>query len=148
MIVCLENSLQIYIDNKIIEARLANIVLTEKRSLVTLAKAKDQENRVLVRINTCSGYVRNARGYWETIEGSVNCVAKGHGAFGDAGRVGTWDEGLCVLYSGAVVRVFGSRHGDWVIGYKDGQLEAMDYSDWQIKQAVMNAEVEGGIEWL
>lgn len=138
------------IDNKIMETKLGVAVKNQegKPFVITLAKAKDQEDRVLIKISTYSGYIRNARGYWEIIEGSVDCVVKGHGAFGEAGRVGTWDEGLCILRSGAVVRVFGSRYGDWIIGYKDGQLEAMDYSDWQIKQAVMNAEIEGGIEWL
>lgn len=135
------------VDNKIVEARMASVVIKDQ-TYITLAKTKEPEGRVLVRINTDTGYVRGAKGCWEVIEGLADCIISGYGAFGDAGRVGNWDDGLFILYSGAVIQVKGSRYGNWVIAYKDGQLEAMNFSDWQIRQAINSEKNEGGVTWL
>ena len=64
------------------------------------------DKAVLVRIDTGTGYVRNAAGRWTAAAGKPEELISGHGAFGDAGRVGGWKDSLVVMRPGDVIRVY------------------------------------------
>lgn len=66
----------------------------------------------LARVSTCGAYVRGANGNVRVLVATaskVRVVARGQGAFGDAGRTGTWDDLLLVVEPGTVLRVKPSR---------------------------------------
>jgi hypothetical protein len=99
---------------------------------------------VLVRINTNGGYIRNGRGYWDAVSGDPVNLAGGYGAFGDAGRIGNWNDGLVVIHPGDVVRIHPSRswgQGDSALWLDEfGQLHNASWQDYENLQAVAKTE--------
>jgi len=65
----------------------------------------DGSANILVRVCTQAVYTRGASGWWEAIRGNPETLALGRGAHGDAGRCGSWDDGLVVLHPGDVLKV-------------------------------------------
>jgi hypothetical protein len=100
---------------------------------------------VLVRINSNGGYIRGGCGGWNVMAGSPVSLISGYGAFGDAGRVGSWNDGLVVMNHGDVIQVHTSRaiNGTrsfalWISA--DGQPQTANWQDWENLQAVAKAE--------
>ena len=54
---------------------------------------------------TAGKYTRGSYGSHEVLAGEVTPVVAGHGARGDAGRIGGWTEALVIMSPGAVVLV-------------------------------------------
>lgn len=75
---------------------------------VTVTKGGDPDNKWLMRISTEGSYIRGAEGNVRFL-GDAQLIAKGYGAFGDAGRTGTWDDVLICVSIGTVLRVKPSR---------------------------------------
>lgn len=63
------------------------------------------DKRVLVKVSSSGTYTRNTYGvivaYWE----EPKLVARGSGAFGDAGRLGSWADDLWIIPPGSAVWV-------------------------------------------
>ncbi len=79
----------------------------------------------LARIYTNSGYLRNARGWVGVLPGStVTVIAKGYGAFGDAGRIGRWQDILAIVPSNTWVRVKCTRSDPYYLWFGDVQGSA------------------------
>jgi len=108
---------------------------------------KPDDQRILVRVNTCGCYTKNTSGSWRVIRGDPLVLVKGYGAEGLAGRCGSWDDGLIVMSPGDILHV--KRHG----GYKTpphalvcgpNGLEAVDWADYeqlsQVEGAANTAE--------
>jgi len=70
-----------------------------------LARSNGKDSRFLVRVKTVAPYTPYTHGHWETVEGSPEVLAKGWGAHGAGGVMGTWDDGLIVMSPGDVLRV-------------------------------------------
>jgi len=88
--------------------------LKPEKSFYVLEQPKGVSWKVLVRINTFGGYIRNGHGAWSTITGEPETIVVGHGAFGDATRLGGWDDGLVLMKPGDLIQVRPSR--DWGSG--------------------------------
>lgn len=73
---------------------------------------EDHSSSWLMRLSTEGAYVRGANGnvrVFSEHEGNVKVIAKGQGAFGDAGRTGTWDDFLIEVQPDTVLRIKPSR---------------------------------------
>ena len=137
-------------DNKVFDADVVPITIPasgdkpEKKFWVLSKSQKSSEGAVLVRIDTEGTYTRDSIGSWKTIKGNPETIVEGYGAYGDAGRIGNWDDGLVIMRPGDVLRV--KRSG----GYKnrpdalffdaDGNLTSMDFEEWEALQALEQAE--------
>jgi hypothetical protein len=163
------------VDGCVLEAHLKKITLAakpekglkEKTFYVLQKPHKNEEGAVLVRICTDTGYLRGANGRYSTVEGQPVTLISGHGAFGEAGRVGSWADSLVTMKKGDVVRVRPSRgehsYALWLDGGKPvtatwqeyenvvavkksaaadpeiifGQMQAFTFADGQIKKGVI-----------
>ncbi len=105
-----------------------------------LEKPRGGTTEVLVRINSHTSYIRNGQGCWRTIVGEPQTLISGYGAFGDAGRIGNWDDGLVVLRPGDVLKVFPSRGNEYALWLKDGKPTTTSWKDYENIQAVEKAK--------
>jgi len=88
----------------------------------------------LSRISTEGSYVRGANGNVSappSLAGMVQVVAKGNGAFGDAGRIGTWvDLILATHLESFHIRVKPSRGDAYILLFQEGATPAkISYSE-------------------
>ena len=95
----------------------------------------DVDNSVglIIRVSTEGSYVRGANGNVSVSPNDVdkvNVVAKGYGAFGDAGRTGTWDDVLLVVTNATVLRVKPSRGDAYLMSIdEDFNVQKLSYSE-------------------
>lgn len=140
----------VVVDGRVLEARLVKIILPakdgkpEKGFFVLEAPnlAEEHGAPVIVRVNTYGGYVRNGNGSWTTLSGTPEEVISGYGAFGDAGRIGGWADGLLILRSGDALRVVESRSEGvrWVIWHTGEAVKTATLQEYENLQAVAKAE--------
>ena len=108
------------------------------------AEGQGDEPAVLVRVNTYGGYLKNGSGYWKTVAGSPEVLIAGYGAFGDAGRIGGWADGLVVMRPGDVLRIHPTRSwgdGDSALWVDEaGALQTASWADYENLTAVAQAE--------
>ncbi|MBI4142551.1 hypothetical protein HY480_01605 [Candidatus Uhrbacteria bacterium] len=77
------------------------------------------------------------------MSGTPEDLISGHGAFGDAGRIGGWRDGIVLLRPGDVLRITesrseGVRYVLWV--EEDGTPKTATWQDWENLQVVAKAE--------
>ena len=77
----------------------------------------------LARVSTLTAYIRCALGtVYAPVESQVEVVANGYGAFGLAGRVGTWFDYLLKVPDNTLLRVKPSRGDAWYLWFpKSGE---------------------------
>lgn len=102
------------------------------------------DNRALVRICTSGPYTRHTYGRTVPYWGEPVRVTGGHGAHGDAGRLGTWSDSLWILRPGEAVFIQpsgGDKVSTFILYHSPdspaGKLERWDVEAWR-------AEVVGG----
>jgi hypothetical protein len=120
-----------------------------EKFFVVLAKPEGNQNddRVLVRINTDVVYTRGCVGRWETISGQPQDLVKGQGAHGDAGRTAQWYDGLVVMKPGDVIKVIpdgGYKTGVYALFFEDKKLTLLPCEEYE----AMTAQVEGKAEMI
>lgn len=77
----------------------------------------------LARVSTQAAYIRGAYGNVRVlVAGTAKIVASGYGAFGDAGRIGSWDDVLISVSDGAVLRVKPSRGDAYFLHFTDERV--------------------------
>ena len=128
---------------RIMEATLCKIVLpakagkSEKTFFVLKKPQGKNDGRIFVRINTYTGYVRNASGRFETVEGNPETMVSGYGAFGDAGRIGNWDDAIVAMGPGDVLRIYPSRREhSFALWIENGQPQTAVWKDYENIRAV------------
>lgn len=106
----------------------------EKKVIYGLThSAQDEKDAFLVRVNTGAGYTRRGDGYWETWKGNPEVITQGSGADGDAGRIGSWKEGLNVLREGDVMFVHPSGGGSsYALFVSGGKLHCEKWMTWKM----------------
>ncbi len=135
------------VDNKIFEAEPTKITLSagEGKSEKTFfvlsnSKIKRNDEAVFIRINTEGTYTRNTIGCWETMKGDPETVILGNGAYGDAGRIGRWDDGLVIMRPGDALKVTlsgGYKFRPKALFFDDkNNLTTMDFEEWKALRAV------------
>lgn len=142
-------------ENKVFDAEPVKIVVpardnkSEQIFWVLAKPQKSDDGSVLVRINTEGTYTRNTGGGWKAITGSPETVVSGYGAYGDAGRIGNWDDGLVIMRLGDVLRVKRSgghkNRPDALYFNEKGVLDVADFEEWQALTA-MNQVQEASAE--
>jgi hypothetical protein len=100
---------------------------------------KSEPGAILLRISTAGPYTRDTTGDVEIGKGSPTIITSGHGAHGGAGRIGGWQDSLCVLKEGDAlyVRQEGGYKsaGPWALFVKDGGLKAEPWYQWKLRDA-------------
>lgn len=128
------------VDGRVFEAHPVKFTLpaTEgkpERVFWTLAMpTNDEDQRVLVRVNTSQVYTRDSVGGWSGVKGKPPTLIVGHGAHGDAGRIGTWDDGLVLMSPGDVLRVKpegGYKTPAFALIYDEKGLRSMPFEDYE-----------------
>lgn len=129
-------------NGKVQEAVLAPVTLnkgTEREfTFQTLEKSTQATEAFLVRINTEGTYTKYCSGTYRTVTGKPETLINAYGAYGIAGRIGNWDDGLVVMRPGDVIKVTlsgGSKLTPYAIAYTAKGLEAFDFSDWEVLTA-------------
>jgi hypothetical protein len=92
----------------------------------------------IARINCYYTYTRNTRGYYEIIAGNIEEVAAGFGAFGTAGRIGSWDDALVVVKPPfpAIVKIYpsGGKHKvlPYYLVFYDDRVDKVKEDEWEV----------------
>ena len=76
-----------------------------ERKFVVLAAPSSSSLAALVRVDTQWVYTRGSRGHVEILHGDVQVVARGNGAHGIAGRIGSWDDVLLIIPPGGEILI-------------------------------------------
>ncbi len=135
------------INGRVLDAHPAKITLPPRdgkpeKSFYVLEKPRQHGgDAVLVRVYTYTSYIRGGRGCWRRIAGEPMTLISGYGAFGAAGRVGSWDDGLIVLRHGDVLRVSPSRgQHSYALWLEAGRPVTATWQDYENLQAVEKAQ--------
>lgn len=89
----------------------------------------------LMRLSTEGAYIRGANGNVRVLKGQedrVSVVARGQGAFGDAGRTGTWDDLLVQVAPETVLRVKPSRGDAYFLNVTELEVLKISVSEVEI----------------
>ena len=129
--------------HRIIEADPVQIKISrhpygEKKFWVLAATSGGQGAETLVKVNTQGPYTRDTWGKWEPLEGAPKTITQGHGARGDAGRVGGWTDSLVVIRPGDAILVRpegGYKTRPQVVANRDSEIVSMPLEDYEILQA-------------
>ena len=106
------------------------------KTIYGLAESNKLEDAFLVRVSTGRGYTRRGNGSWELWKGSPVVLAKGSGADGAAGGIGSWLDGLFILREGDVVYVRPSGDGPaYALFVENGKVQSEPWISWKVKDA-------------
>jgi hypothetical protein len=87
-------------------------------------------NGWVARVSTNGAYVRGANGNVSVHKNSeFSLVAKGYGAFGIAGRTGTWDDLLFTVPDNTLVRVKPSRSDAYFVWFGNVKATVLSQSE-------------------
>jgi len=115
-----------------------------EKSFYVLERSVKATRNVLMRINSYGGYIRGGHGQWSDVAGKPELLVSGYGAFGDAGRIGNWDDGLVVMHPGDVIRIHLSRtwgYGDSALWIDEaGVPKTVSWQDYETMMAIHEAE--------
>ena len=105
---------------------------TTKQGKSRLNSSTDPKGWV-ARVSTEGAYIRGAVGTVSAppeVAKKVHVVAKGEGAFGDAGRTGTWDDLLVATeLEEFILRVKPSRGDAYLLLFKEGKVTRFTYEE-------------------
>lgn len=135
------------VNGRVLDAHPVKITLPAKdgkpeKGFYVLEKPRNGGgDETLVRVYTYTSYIRGGQGCWRIIAGKPQTLITGYGAFGDAGRIGNWDDGLVVMRPGDVLRVYPSRGSDsYALWLENGQPVTTTWQDYENIQAVARAQ--------
>jgi hypothetical protein len=103
---------------------------------VRLVETEDNKPGLIMRVCTHSSYVRGANGnvsvHPDHIK-NVEVITAGQGAFGAAGRTGTWDDLLLVVTGETVLRVKPSRGDAYILRVnEDFTVQRLTYAEAEV----------------
>lgn len=135
------------VNGRVLDAHPVKICLPAKdgkpeKAFYVLEKPRNGNgNAVLVRVYTFTSYIRDGQGRWRVVAGKPETLVSGFGAFGDAGRVGNWDDGLVLMRPGDVLRVYPSRgQHSYALWLDGGKPVTTTWRDYENIQAVAKAQ--------
>jgi len=103
-----------------------------------IIRTKQPSEGWIARINCYYTYTRGTRGRYEVISGNVEEVAMGYGAFGIAGRIGSWDDALVVVKPPypAIIKVFpsGGKHkvSPYYMVFWENKVDTVNEDEWEV----------------
>ena len=85
----------------------------------------------IARIKTEGSYIRGANGrvYASPELESIKVVARGQGAYGAAGRIGTWSDLLITVPDGVWIRVKPCRHPAYILYFSKDKVSQLSYEE-------------------
>jgi hypothetical protein len=119
------------------EASDYEIGQTRKGNPKIIRTGKSSEGWI-ARINCYYTYTRNTRGYYEIIAGNVEEITVGFGAFGTAGRIGSWDDALVTVKPPfpAIIKVYpsGGRHkiAPYYLVFMKDKVDRVQEDEWDV----------------
>ena len=116
----------------------------------SIKKTSDTENGWVARISTDGSYIRGACGNvsYDPTQPSVGApilIAKGYGAFGDAGRTGNWDDLVVQVPDGAVLRVKPTRADAYYLWFQKEKVSTLTLDELELLGLEVNFEKENRI---
>ena len=136
-------------DGDPVAATLAHIRTNGLRTKPVIKRSNDPENGWVARITTSGSYIRGACGnvsYDPTQTVSVPVIiAKGCGAFGDAGRTGNWDDVLVQVMDGTVLRVKPTRADAYYLWFQEDKVSVLTLDELQLLELEVSFEKENRI---
>jgi hypothetical protein len=97
-----------------------------------LAAAENPSSTAIVRVSTEWAYTRGSSGHVRVMCGDVKIVARGNGAHGIAGRIGSWDDVLLVVPPGGEILIRpegGHKTTAYRLWNADGRVDAASAID-------------------
>jgi hypothetical protein len=107
----------------------------------SIIKGGSDDNKWLMRISTDGAYIRGANGNVRYACGEVELIAKGYGAFGDAGRTGTWDDVLIVASVGTVIRVKPTRADAYYLYAGENSIQSLSAEEAEFEGLVIDKDL-------
>lgn len=100
----------------------------------------------LARISTQGAYIRGANGNLSIApdQQGVTVITKGYGAFGLAGRTGTWDDLLLAIDDQAIIRVKPSRGPAYLLCFGKQDVQRISYADADLLGIDVGESTESG----
>lgn len=111
---------------------------TSRSGKLRLNKSQSEEGW-LARISSEGAYIRNAKGKVYVSPDAapyVQLLTYGMGAFGDAGRIGTWEDVLlCTDLEDFLVRVKPTRGAAYILWFDQGRVVTLSYPEAEALEA-------------
>lgn len=89
--------------DRLMEAGVKSFKIGENQEFFTFTASKENDNRAIVRISSNGTYTRNTNGYSKVYWGTPKLVCSGMGAYGAAGRIGSWQDCLYIMSEGDAI---------------------------------------------
>lgn len=142
------NPPEVAANGRVMDAELQQITLPARDGkpeikFWVLARSSEVTEKVIVRINTEGTYTKNTSGRWQAIAGEPEKVIEGWGAYGDAGRIGGWTDGLVIMKPGDVIKIVlsgGYKFEPRALWYDATGLQTATWKDYENIQALKAAE--------
>ena len=111
----------------------------------SIKRSNDPENGWVARISTNGSYIRGACGNisYDPTQPNVSApivIAKGYGAFGDAGRTGTWDDVVVQVPDGTVLRVKPTRADAYYLWFQESKVSTLTLDELELLELEVNFE--------
>ena len=135
-------------NGRVLEAHPRKVTLPAKdgkpeKTFYVLQAPTHCNESVLIRVDTSWCYTKGTTGAWSTLAGTPETLIMGYGAHGDAGRIGSWDDGLVVMKPGDILRVRpegGHKTKPYVLWIEHGAPTTATQQDYEVMQVVASAE--------
>ena len=108
----------------------------------SIKRSNDPENGWVARISTNGSYIRGACGNisYDPTQPAPIVIAKGYGAFGDAGRTGTWDDVVVQVSDGTVLRVKPTRADAYYLWFQKEKVGTLTLDELELLGLEVNFE--------
>ena len=108
----------------------------------SIKRSNDPENGWVARISTNGSYIRGACGNisYDPTQPAPIVIAKGYGAFGDAGRTGTWDDVVVQVPDGTVLRVKPTRADAYYLWFQKEKVSTLTLDELELLGLEVNFE--------
>ena len=113
----------------------------------SIKRSNDPENGWVARISTNGSYIRGACGNvsYDPTQPAPIVIAKGYGAFGDAGRTGTWDDVILQVMDGTVLRIKPTRADAYYLWFQKEKVSTLTLDELELLGLEVNFEKENRI---
>ena len=132
-------------DGDTVQALPAQVKANGLKTKPSIKGSNDPENGWVARISTDGSYIRGACGNvsFDPTQTGVSVpviVAKGCGAFGDAGRTGTWDDVVVQVSDGTVLRVKPTRADAYYLWFQKEKVSTLTLDELELLGLEVNFE--------
>jgi len=124
-------------------------VVTTRKGKPKIVEGKEKGNIWLARVSTEGSYIRGAYGWVGVLpeqKSRVEVVTKAYGAFGAAGRTGTWYDYLIKVEDNTLLRVKPSRGEAYYLFFSQDDVKKIDCNELDLFLDTLPDEVFGEVK--